>query len=314
MSNKERIFNEQFLSIPMMAHQLLLEVIQGWIWMGLAGGIIVGDSRMGKTTAIMAILNKLLTRDKLAIPSFIVTMSKRDKDTIRAVFFCIFTELGLVASNKHRTADELSAQIRLYLREYCQSSGSNRVVLFVDETQRLTPKQMQAFAELYDKMALDNIQMTVIFIANQQECQKLLSAILNQDGHAHIRGRFFREAHQFNGISSLKEVKHCLRHYDNVKYQPDNASFTETFLPEAYDNDFRLESLSQALWQCFQNGIKKELKLNSWPSQYFFSTVNILLTHLLPRFGVDNEVDEQILEAIRASGIKPSLKSVVLSS
>ena len=60
MSNKERIFNEQFLSIPMMAHQLLLEVIQGWIWMGLAGGIIVGDSRMGKTTAIMAIINKLL--------------------------------------------------------------------------------------------------------------------------------------------------------------------------------------------------------------------------------------------------------------
>ena len=311
MTNKQRIFNEQFLSIPMKAHRLLLEVIQTWIWMGLAGGVIVGDSREGKTTAIRAILNKLFSLDKVRIPSIFITIAKRDQETIRAVLFCIYTEMGLIPGRGRQTADNLSAQIRITLREKAILSNSNRIVLFVDEAQRLTPKQLQVFAELYDKMAMDQIQLTVIFIANLLESRHLLATIMDNPVHAHIRGRFFRMAHTYQSITCLADIKFCLRQYDAVVHKPDNECYTQTFLPEQYEEGFRLEGIGKPLWNRFNDGIRKDLKLITWPAQYFFSTVNILLTQLLPLQDKDDPVEELIDEAIKASGIIPSLNSLL---
>lgn len=308
------LFLEQFADIPMTAHKHLKKAIQQWIWLGVAGVYVCGLPRDGKSVSIRMVKDQFKTRTNIPIPSVFITIPDRDQKTIRSILFSVFTELNLQGSSgRYRTADSLANQIRIEFREITAQANCQRLILFVDEAQRLTTEQMNAFAELYDKMALDRIQLSVIFIANLMDSQKMLKALMNESKHSHIKGRFLRQAFEYKGITSLKDVEFILRQYDRLTDSESHQTYTEFFLSEAvHDKGFKLVELAPKLWSCYSKGIKKELKLDRWTSQYFFSTVNILLTHLLPRYGTENNLEEQIEEAIEESGIRPTFTELII--
>ncbi|NVJ65922.1 MAG: ATP-binding protein [Gammaproteobacteria bacterium] len=312
--NEHPIFMDQFLDIPMPSHDRLRYTIQQWIWLGMAGGFVSGDARDGKSVSVRIVKDRFKTRTQVPIPSLYITIPDRDKKTIRSVMFSIFTELKLKGSpGGYGTADKLANQIRMEFREIVHQASCNRIILFVDEAQRLTTEQMNAFAELYDKMAVDKIQLSVIFIANLMESQKLLKSLVKEHKFSHIKGRFLTQALEYKGITSQKDVKFILRQYDRIKDPDTHQTYTEYFLPEAvHDKNFKLASLAPKLWKCYRQGIKKELKLDKWTSQYFFSTVNSLLTYFLPSYGTETDLEELIEAAIEASGIRPTFAELIV--
>ncbi|WP_412972980.1 AAA family ATPase [Glaciecola sp. MF2-115] len=282
----------------------LKDTLKRWIWLGATGGYIEGLSRVGKTTAIEMVLNSLTNRSGDLIPSMMITMPERDTKTIRAVHINLCESFN-IAYQPRATSDDLTNSWCIHLAELCLIRNSNTFVLFVDEMQRIIPKQFNAFAELHDKMRIRGILLVVIFLGNHHESDRLIRAVGTKT-YSHIQGRFFVNNERFHGIRKETELTHCLRQYDNLCYPENSAiSYTEYFLPEDYKSGWRLSDQSKLLWSCFWS-IKKEHQFESIGMQYILATIRPLLTDYLPALGVERLNEEMVLKCIELSGLPKS--------
>lgn len=299
------LFDPASLKIKTCQVKTLFSVVMNWIWCGLPGGYIIGDARMGKSTAIEMNLHKLYNRQKLPIETRWIIIPERDQKSIKATYYCINMALGLGISNS-KTTDVLAQHVINYLAELALTSPAKMVVLFVDEFQRLHPPQLQVFAELYDQIRLAKLNLCVIFVANRQESGLLLETIAKKS-HSHIRGRFFNQCYDFRGFSHVDEVKFVLKQFDTLRFPLiDGPTYTEYFLSEAYQAGFRYQSLAEPIWRVYYEQYGAKVGLSSWPAQYFFQTINTILTDYLYNEGIDNFNDYMVADAIVNSQMIPA--------
>ena len=298
------IFNPLSLHLdtPMM-HEIHDEITR-WLWTGATGGVIYGAARSGKTTALVNIGKKLRLRSGQLIPSFYLSVPTRDQKTITSVLrhICDSAELPYT---KFAVADSLAKMFLHHVIDATEINQCRRVLLIVDEMQRLKTAQFNVFAEMYDELRQLGILLTVIFIGNDPECWNVINA-LDHKRHAHILGRFFIQVVPYSGIRSEEGVRACLREYDTLKFPEDGPTYTEFFLSEPFAQGYRLTSLSSDLWRVFRE-YQLEYKLESWGMQYFTTIVNTLLSDMLPTHGCDSFCDEMIHECIKISGLVPSV-------
>jgi hypothetical protein len=283
----------------------LHENITRWLWTGCTGAYVTGSARTGKTTALNAIQYNMVYRDNTLVPVHRVTIPMRDKPTITSVFrtLCISAELKVTA---HSKTDELSARFIEYLLDKTYLSKSKRLVLIVDEMQRLTTKQFQAFAEIYDVLKEYKVALLTIFVGNTDESLTLIGELKEQKNR-HISGRFFTHHETFEGLMSKQEVAHCLKQYDTTRYPlPNGPTYTGYFLVDEFKNGWRLENLSGEIWRAFHH-YQQQYKISSWGMQYFLTTINTLLLDYLPNLDL-NDIDSKVFdECIIISGLIPSL-------
>ncbi len=291
--------------VDTLAMRDVLNTFQGYIYQGIRGALLEGDSREGKTTVLSSNLDKFTTRDGTPIQARLITIPDRDKKTIRAVYRCIARQLKL-PFKRYASSDDIAEQVLHYLSDLASIRNVNTVILIIDEIQRLIPKQLEPFAELMDALEIANIRLIVFSAINSSSSVKLLEQ-LSRKKHDHIRGRFFTRKMTFKSFTSLKEIRYALKQYDSLHYPENNGpSYTEYFLSKDYQQGFRLSDTAEILWDSFHEEIKKPLNLKSWPAQYFFSTVNLLLIDFLPKHGVKEFNEDMAIAAIEASGIMPS--------
>ena len=93
--------------------------------------------------------DQLHTRTGKPIPSHVFTVPPRDKGTIQAIYrnLCISADIKLTSS-RLRNTDALFEDFFHYLMDMALITKSKRVLLFVDEMQRLTVDQIEVFAVL----------------------------------------------------------------------------------------------------------------------------------------------------------------------
>lgn len=299
------IFSSHNLNLNTKAMTMLSDEIHQWIWTGTTGGLITGMARVGKTTALLNIASNLVSRANKPIPTNYISIPTRDQNTITSIFrqLCISTKLRNTSRDR---SDHLADRYVHYLVEIAAEKSSKQIVLIVDEMQHMKPIQFDAFAEVSDKLTLFDITLTVIFVGNDPECWNLIK-IINTPNYSHIRGRFFTQGTMLEGLKSSKDVKDCLSQYDRMRFPPSGPTYTEYFLPKEYKKGWRLSNLASDLWRVF-HGYQKEYQIKSWGMQYFVATVNTLLTDFLPRIGVTEDIDDEIIhECIRVSSLLPSL-------
>jgi hypothetical protein len=299
------VFNPLKLHLATPAIRQLNRDIHQWLWTGTTGGLITGTARVGKTTALQSLASQLFMRGRTQIPVYQVSIPKRDKHTVLTVFRQLCFSANLRVSPRD-IADHLSDRYIQFIADAAVEAKCNRAVLMVDEMQRLKAPQFDAFAELYDKLLLLNIALTVLFIGNDPECWPLVEEVEN-DRYAHIHGRFFTQGVEFLGLSSMRQVNDCLKQYDELRYPTQkDPTYTAFFLPEEFKKGWRLASLSSDLWHVF-HCYQLQYHLKSWGMQYFTATINTLLSDFLPRYGVDRFDEDMVHECIRLSGLVPSL-------
>ncbi|MDX5297716.1 MAG: ATP-binding protein [Gammaproteobacteria bacterium] len=290
------------LETPAMAR--LKNDIHRWMWTGATGAIVAGKARVGKTTAIRHLSKSLRTRGGHHVPSFFVSITRRDTATISSVFrnLCLSSDLRVT---NHDRADHLSDRFVHYVCDTCLANEVMQAVLFVDEMQRLAPRQLDAFAEIYDDLARLGIGLLVIFIGNDPECWRLAPRA-SDDQYAHVYGRFFTQHSGFQGLLSKNDVQSVVKQYDNLRYPADGPTYTGFFLPDAVRSGWRLSSMSDMLWRGFRRH-QKAYQIPSWGMQYFTATVNVLLSDYLPRVLPDAVDDDLIDQCIALSGLVPDL-------
>jgi hypothetical protein len=192
-----------------------------------------------------------------------------------------------------------------YLSENVEFSFQNRLVLFIDEAQKLHEQHYKWLIDLHNELDARGVAAIVLLIG-QDELAHQYSAF-QQTQKTQIIGRFMVHQFQFHGLKGARDVKKCLRAYDVDSEYPDGSSwsFTRYFYPAVFNSGFRLASYADSLWEAFRL-TKDECGLPSSyeiPMQYFCRTVEFVLRHYGTHQDVSREISiEMWKEAIRASG------------
>jgi Cdc6-like AAA superfamily ATPase len=208
---------------PMM--EGLLNQIFGWISNGYTGGIVLGETRIGKSVAIEHIKSNLTNRAKEPIPVVNMTVSKRDVKTITSIFRNICYAIGKPIKSRSNS-DTLANEIIHYLGELSLTNQTRQVVLIVDEMQRLSLHQFEAFAELYDKLSTIGANLMVVFVGNKSDSSPTIKSIKSEK-YALISGRFFNHRTKYDGIRNVKEVRQILMQFDSHIFE-ENGDKTAT--------------------------------------------------------------------------------------
>lgn len=275
-----------------------------WIENRVPGGIIHGKPRLGKTRAIKYLTRLLAEKFGANLP--VMTLLCRDYRVLsESTFFeDLLRTAGHALYGSGRAAAKRDRLIE-YLSEKVEVSSQNRLVLFIDEAQKLLEQHYKWLIDLHNELDARDTALIVLLVG-QDELIHQCSAF-QQTNKTQIIGRFMVHQLQFHGLRGARQIKKCLKAYDSTSEHPEDSgwSFTRYFYPAAFNAGFRLESYADSLWEAFrltkdEGGLPGNREI---PMQYFCRTVEFALRN----YGTLEEVSREIsLEmwknAIRVSG------------
>jgi AAA domain len=275
-----------------------------WIENRVPGGMIYGKPRLGKTRAIKY-LTRLFTEKFGANLPVITLLCHAYKIPSEPTFF---EDLLRVAGHAlYRSGKAAAKRDRLieYLYEKVEFSSQNRLILFIDEAQKLHEQHYTWLMDLHNELDGRDVAMIVLLVG-QDELLHQFSAF-QQAQKTQIIGRFMVHQHKFHGLSEATQIKKCLEAYDIGSEYPEDSgwSFTRYFYPAAFNSGFRLKSHAASLWEAFRL-IRDECGVpgnREIPMQYFCRTVEFALRKYGTLEVVSNEISLVMWkDAIRASG------------
>jgi len=264
--------------LPTMEVKRLMERLTRVVMNRLPGMIVYGRPRIGKTKSVELALNYL----PMQIGEYFPILSTRCKSyrvpTEEKFFGDILSDFKFSFPAK-RSPTAMRQQIVNLMLEQGERSKLRRVMLVIDEAQRLTELQYNWLIDIYNDLDSEKISMTVICVGQSELIDRRTYFL--ETKKSQIIGRFMTNEHEFFGIRTLKEVEHCLMCYDEVSEYPENSGYTYTryFFPEAFSKGYRLKQCAKEVFDIFkdirkEHGLSKKMEI---PMEYFiFSIENAL--------------------------------------
>lgn len=282
----------------------MYNTVKRWLDNRTPGAIVYGRPRIGKTNAITFLISYLKQQLGENLPVFHILCDQHNKPNENTFFENILRDIGhglQLNGNSSAKRDRLD---KFFLLQG-EISGQNRIILFVDDAQRLFEIQYGWLMDIYNLLNRHGISLTVILVG-QEELIHQKNAFI-QSKKAQIIGRFMVHEYKFSGVKNITDIKTCLMGYDTVSEFPQSSgwSFTRYFFPDAFSAGARIESCAEDLFSIYSSlrqeyGIKKPFEI---PMEYFTLTIN----YAMRRYGINGEnagwiSREQWLEAVRNSG------------
>lgn len=248
-------------------------LIRERVWMRSTGTFLHASQRTGKSICAQTV-EALLKEEyqDIVIMSFCAT--KREGRST-AMFIEMLRAEGQHVPNTPRF-DWLENNLMTHILNQCLQKESTQFVLIIDEMQNLEEKDLNLLLAIHNRLDKRNIKMTTIGFS-QPEIMELRTALLMSKSH-HIIARFLSEPIPFSGCGSEQDLHTILHAYDEEKFFPEgsNISFTEFFLPIAFENSFRLSNYSDQIWKELKKA-SSALETRAIPMQHLTSTVAYLL-------------------------------------
>jgi len=280
------------------------QAVLQWIENRAPGGIIYGKPRFGKTRAIQYLTRLLAEKFGANLP--IMTMSCRDykipsestffEDLLRAAGHGLYRS-GKAAAKRDRLLE--------YLIEKVEFSSQNRLILFIDEAQKLHEQHYKWLIDIHNELDAHDAAAIVLLVGQDELAQQCSAFQLTKK--TQIIGRFMVHQLRFNGLRGVSQIKQCLKAYDEESEYPENSewSFTKYFFPAAFNSGFRLERYADSLWEAFrltrdECGLPVDHEI---PMQYFCRTVEYALRNYGTLEELQNELSIKMWkDAISSSG------------
>lgn len=212
-----------------------------------------GQSRHGKTRSLDAI-EALLRQSHPNVP-FVSIDAKYHEGNVnseRNLWGDMLLDWEHIGASSHNTGDR-KANVQSYLTSLCDLMGSQQLVFAIDEAQNLRTAASWIFLKdlcnALKKRKPISIDPLIIIVGQPS----LVEVIEEIKGIKDLRSRFFRAPKPFVGITSVEGVEDVLDCFDDPARDeyPANSgiSYTEFFLPSAYEAKWRLASQSALLWE-----------------------------------------------------------------
>lgn len=228
----------------------MAQTIGDWIDQQQPGGYIYGPSRYGKSRGVKWHVRSILEdRFGKRIPLHIWT---RPPD-IQVNETEFWLSLGLAAGFRYaKTRATRGDRRRIFLElliASAKASGSNFVVLLIDEAQAMTVREWNWLLGLQNALDWEGYRLSVFSIASHE--MGYTYELLGKADYAHVAARFMVAHWAFPGISSVDEVEFVLKGYDEASEWPDGSgtSYLAHFAPQPFALGARLAPCAPVIWR-----------------------------------------------------------------
>lgn len=260
-----------------------------------------GDFRVGKSYAI-SFIQRSLPQSFPSLPIRSVIAKDHEKPTEKALFSDLLFDLGHAL---HDVGGAPDRRIRLieHLKAMAESKASNRLLLFIDEAQNYSIKDLTRIRDLVNDIHRFGITLTIIFFGDHKLVE--MRAALVSARRKDLLGRFFLAQTEFRPITSVEEVQEILRVIDDPEISSfpigSCVSYSEFFQQELYGAGWRLANEAPLCWQAFASVARCATSDLQVGMQWFMSAVcDFLSTTNIAGHPPDNL---QIwLDVVRSSG------------
>lgn len=292
--------HSETIMINTCAAQRFVWAIQRWLDRGTMGGYAFGLPRIGKTSMTRHALDQLVTRSGERVPAFLIPQQSGTHLSDRKFWSFMLSAVEVEYRESHRSR-KLFSTLCAFLRERALSNGERRVVLFIDEAQKMTYASYDFLLDLVNWLAEKQVRPMIVSVGSNTLPHKVEQ--YHGPNQAHFRSRFFAAKHMVNGLRGPAEVAHALSWYDSPHPQSEHfkTACTADFMPESYAAGFRLADHAKLFWMKFRAEASGQQAPSGWTMESFQATVKIVLVDLLhdgaPLTG------EHVAIAIRNSGL-----------
>ncbi|MDR7334336.1 hypothetical protein [Roseateles asaccharophilus] len=248
--------------------------------------------RVGKSTAaLMLSLNIRSTVEDLAV--HLVVAKVHDKVSERVFFGDLCDSMKLTSGG---TAVERGARVRKAILAACLSAECDQFLLIIDEGQNWGAREWEWLRDMSNELLnIHKITLTTaIFADSRIEETRSNFREKRQD----LWGRFMMKLRTFTGIRDVGELRYFLSMLDDAdKYQfpkGSGISYTEFYLPKAFEDGWRLADQAEEIWQAFERAANEvNRKIGEIGMQWVSDTIVDFLKNQsagdFSGFGVDKD-------------------------
>lgn len=259
--------------IPTASILEFMDVITEWINNCKPGGIVMGQQRHGKSSAIEYITKNLASELGRPVSVFSFECIKHQKESENRFFEDMLIKIKHKATSTGSPSKK-RARLVEYIIEKTQAE-KGYLVIIMDEAQKMKVEYYESLADLYNEIV--SAGFTPLFILVGQPELINMKSSLRSAGKSQIIGRFMLSEHHFHGLTDLDAIKGATQAYDTQTEYPEKSgcSYSRYFFPEAYEHGWRLSGEAERIKRGFDNArIKHQLNISSdIPMQYFCSSV-----------------------------------------
>jgi hypothetical protein len=276
--------------------------VEKWINNQVPGGIIYGEARLGKSTAIACLETMLHHNYGEALPIFRMNMTSyilNEKTFYEQFLSDVGHEL-----RKGTTYEKKERLINLFTFSALEAK-SYKIILFIDEANYLEEKEYAWLMDIYNRLMLKHIRLTTLLVGTIDILNKKMYFIQNKQQQ--LIGRFMVFEYHFHGVKTPQDLQVCLASYDFMLKYPYGSEWTYTryFFPECYEQGYRISDDAEILLECFDK-ISRSLNPNNRleiPMQYVIASINICLkTYGADGLGLEKPSVKEWQSAVDDSG------------
>lgn len=305
--HRHPVVNREY-RIPTPAIDAFYLLIQRALRFRSPGAIVYGRARFGKSRAIEFHAQMLGTK-YANLPVLRLTCQRKKTPSELAFFANLLT----AASHKATTGGTTTAvrqRLNNRLREIAERSNANRIVLFADDAQRLFEIEYEWLQEVHDELRKNSVSLVTFLVGTP--LLRGQKSLFQSQGLDQLVARFMVDDLPFRGLLGAQDCATCMHSYD-VTIEPAKSTWTYTqfFLPKAFDAGLRLGNFGAAVWDAFVDA-HHEARLPGdveIPMEYFTRTIEFVLTEYVDADTPTFKPDARMwTEAVRYSGFHKALE------
>lgn len=236
--------------------QALYEVVLRWILCGMLGGMVYGQSRLGKTSAIRWVCKHL--SEMFGFIRFIEVPIRTQKFYSETGFFEYLLQCcGLKeTASGHRTTQRRNT-LHQYILAQAERSPLRMVIIVFDEAQDIAHLNLKWIQNIANELDAHGVRLFVLLVG-QPELNELKMRSISV-GAEHFVGRYMVCSHPFEGIKSELHLAEVFAAYDATVFPPKGSRnpgalrVKDHFLSHEMAQRIDLQELASSFWPAFEN-------------------------------------------------------------
>lgn len=237
--------------------------------------------RSGKSTALLMIKDDLPS----VMPSVaygLISAKDHDSATERVFWGDLLIAHGLVTDG---TAQERQNRLRAAIISACIQAGGRHFCLLIDEGQNWNAREYTFLRDLANQLREQDGYVLTTIVFGDPRLDEISSTF--REKRKDLWARFLMSPQPFFGIRNVGDLEYFLREHDNAQrceYPAGSGiSYTEFFLPTAYESGWRLSNQAVCVWDAFERAATKvNQRFTDIGMQWVGETVIDFLTTQIP--------------------------------
>jgi hypothetical protein len=258
----------------------LYQMVRQIVFVRETGCCFTAHSGFGKTKALAMVEHLLRQR----MPELLVIRHNtwnHQVTSIRAFYKHFLTAIG----HQELRGETFDLRHRLMRRlvDMARANKSSIVLLLIDEANALRLDDFLFLKDVYNELDRDGIQLITVMMGQEPDFGEVL-AVLRERGRQDLISRFARRHVAFRAFSTEKDFKGVFRQYDTAVFPLESGqTWTQYFLPNAWENGFRLGDQVGSFLQAVERCASPSSRAIGIPARQLFTVIRRFLLEQMYR-------------------------------